>query len=342
MVVGGVEQLDADVGQQLLVGGDDRLAGGQRRGDQLAGRLDAADDLDDEVDVRIGDDVVGVAGEHAGRQVDVAVAGEVAHGDPGDLEARRRCGPRSPWPGRRSARRTPRRRCRSRGRRCGRAGVPRSAGYGAGAGAAQPVPSRPPSQVPFVGMSGSGMASPKLMPMSRAVSIVSQSSGTIFSRLVASAERHVAHGRRVERHHHAVVALLQRPHRGGAEAQAEQAVERRRRAAPQQVAEHDGAGLLAGEPLEALGDDLARCRRASRPARWPCRAPTPRRRPAPRPRRRRRSRTWRRGRSRWAIVAATGSSVERDLRDQDGVGARRRARRTARSTRRSGPSPRRR
>ena len=51
-VVGGGEQLGADVGEQLLVGRDDRLAGAQRRGDQLAGRLDAADDLDDEVDRR--------------------------------------------------------------------------------------------------------------------------------------------------------------------------------------------------------------------------------------------------------------------------------------------------
>ena len=39
----------------------------------------------------------------------------------------------------------------------------------------------------LAGSSGSGMASPKLMPMSRAVRIVSQSSGTFFSRLVASA-----------------------------------------------------------------------------------------------------------------------------------------------------------
>ena len=86
VVVGGVEQLDADVGEQLLVGGDHRLAAGERGGDQLAGRLDAADDLDDDVDVGIGDDVVGVAGEHTGRQLDVALPGEVAHGDARDLE----------------------------------------------------------------------------------------------------------------------------------------------------------------------------------------------------------------------------------------------------------------
>ena len=44
------------VGQQLLVGGDDRLAGLERVEDQLAGRLDAADDLDDDVDVGVVDD----------------------------------------------------------------------------------------------------------------------------------------------------------------------------------------------------------------------------------------------------------------------------------------------
>ena len=65
---------------------DHRLAVGERGADQLARRLDAADDLDDEVDVRIGDDVVGIAGEHAFGDVDVALAGEVAHGNPGDLE----------------------------------------------------------------------------------------------------------------------------------------------------------------------------------------------------------------------------------------------------------------
>ena len=54
--------------------------------DQLPGRLDAADDLDDEVDVRVVDDVEGVAGEDAGAELDVAVARQVADGDPGDLQ----------------------------------------------------------------------------------------------------------------------------------------------------------------------------------------------------------------------------------------------------------------
>ena len=67
-LVGRGEQLGAVVGQQLLVAGDHRLAGLQRGEDQLAGRLDAADDLDDHVDVGIVDDRGGIGGEDAGRQ----------------------------------------------------------------------------------------------------------------------------------------------------------------------------------------------------------------------------------------------------------------------------------
>ena len=51
--LGGLEQL-ATVGRdQLLVGGDDRLAAHQRFDDEGAGRLDAADHLDDDVDFGI-------------------------------------------------------------------------------------------------------------------------------------------------------------------------------------------------------------------------------------------------------------------------------------------------
>ena len=140
VVVGGVEQLDADVGQQLLVRGDDRLAAGQRGGDQLAGRLDAADDLDDDVDVGIGDDVVGVAGQHAGRQVDVTVARQVADGDAGDLELHARAGLDLLGLGGDQP--------DERGTDVAAAEDPDAdllvyhgrSGYGAGAGAAQPVP----------------------------------------------------------------------------------------------------------------------------------------------------------------------------------------------------------
>ena len=85
--VGSRVQLGADVGQQLLVGGDDRLAVGERRGDQLASRLDAADDLDDQVDRRIGDDGVRIAGQHPVGQCHTALTADVAHRDCRDLEA---------------------------------------------------------------------------------------------------------------------------------------------------------------------------------------------------------------------------------------------------------------
>ncbi len=54
---------------------------------RVAGWLDAADRLDDEVDLRVGHHRVGVAGEHALGEFDVAGRRQVAHGDPGDLEA---------------------------------------------------------------------------------------------------------------------------------------------------------------------------------------------------------------------------------------------------------------
>ena len=41
--------------------------------DQLAGRLDAADRLDDDVDGGVGDHAVRVAGEHAVGELDVAL-----------------------------------------------------------------------------------------------------------------------------------------------------------------------------------------------------------------------------------------------------------------------------
>ncbi len=85
--VGRRVQLGTDVGEQLLVGRDDRLAVRERIEDQLAGRLDAADRFDDEVDVRIGHHRVDVTGEHAVGELDVAGRRQVAHGDPGDLEA---------------------------------------------------------------------------------------------------------------------------------------------------------------------------------------------------------------------------------------------------------------
>ena len=191
MLVGRLEQLDADVGEQLLVRRDDGLAGGERGRDQLAGRLDAADDLDDEVDVGVVDDVVGVAGQDARTELDVAVARQVAHGDPGDLELdtgagldllrlRRdeadERGADVAAPEHADADDAARSLADSLDRRTAEATARRRSPPSALTGTPQ-----------LDGSSGSGIASPKLMPMSRAVRIVSQSSGTVFNRLVASA-----------------------------------------------------------------------------------------------------------------------------------------------------------
>ena len=54
--LGGLGEFAGVVGQQRLVGGDDGLARVERGEDQLAGQLDAADHLDDEVDVVAGDE----------------------------------------------------------------------------------------------------------------------------------------------------------------------------------------------------------------------------------------------------------------------------------------------
>ena len=74
----------AVLGEERLVGGDDRgtvLHGAQ---DERPGGLDAADDLDD--DVGAGDEVVGVGREQRGVEAEVAaVAAGAAHGDADDV-----------------------------------------------------------------------------------------------------------------------------------------------------------------------------------------------------------------------------------------------------------------
>ena len=72
--LGRLEQLGAVLGEQLLVAGDDRLARLEGGEDQVAGGLDAADELDDEVDVGVVDDRAGVVGEPVGREGDRAAA----------------------------------------------------------------------------------------------------------------------------------------------------------------------------------------------------------------------------------------------------------------------------
>ena len=85
-VVGRREQLGADVGEQLLVGGDHRLAGLDGVERQLPGGLDPADDLHDHVDAGVGHHTGGVVGEHALRQRHRALLGDAAHGDARHLE----------------------------------------------------------------------------------------------------------------------------------------------------------------------------------------------------------------------------------------------------------------
>ena len=64
--IGGLEQVRSDVGEQLLVRGDDRLAPLDGLEDQSPCRLDAADELDDEVDVRVSHHRRRIVGEQRG------------------------------------------------------------------------------------------------------------------------------------------------------------------------------------------------------------------------------------------------------------------------------------
>ena len=86
--VGRLEQLGAVVGQQLLVAGDHRLLGCQRGEDQRAGRLDAADHLDDRRRCAGSSTTAAasVVSRPAGRSTARSLRG-AAHGDGGDLEA---------------------------------------------------------------------------------------------------------------------------------------------------------------------------------------------------------------------------------------------------------------
>ncbi len=85
-LLGGREQVRADVGQQLLVAGDHRLARLERGEHQLACRLDAADDLDDDVDLGVDHDPGGVEREHVLGQLDRTLLGQAPHRHTGHLE----------------------------------------------------------------------------------------------------------------------------------------------------------------------------------------------------------------------------------------------------------------
>ena len=96
-------------------------------------------------------------------------------------------------------------------------------------------------------------SSPNEVPSSRPASSVSQSSGTVRSRPMASAMLTYSTCGSFERHHHTVHPLVERAHGGGAEAAAQQAVGGSGGAAAHQVAEHHGASLLARETGEFVG-----------------------------------------------------------------------------------------
>src|SRR5206468_9811161 len=77
-----VVELGAVVGKERLVGGDHVLAGGERLQDEGPGRLEAADQLDDDVDRRIVEDPRGVRRHRKLGQVEtLATAGDVDVGD---------------------------------------------------------------------------------------------------------------------------------------------------------------------------------------------------------------------------------------------------------------------
>ena len=69
------------LGEQFLVGRHDRLARGQCTEDEASRRLDPADQLDDDVDVGIGDHIVDPGRQDAGREGDGAGRRDVQIGD---------------------------------------------------------------------------------------------------------------------------------------------------------------------------------------------------------------------------------------------------------------------
>jgi hypothetical protein len=69
------------MGDDRLVRRHDRLACPERRVDQRARRLDAAHELDDDVDLRVGDEVRGRIGQQPRRDALSADLAEVAHRD---------------------------------------------------------------------------------------------------------------------------------------------------------------------------------------------------------------------------------------------------------------------
>ena len=85
VLLGGRVQGGAVLGEQRLVGGDDGGAVLEGGGDERAGGLDAADDLDDDVDVAAFDQGGGVGGDEGGVDA-LAHLGGPADGDARELD----------------------------------------------------------------------------------------------------------------------------------------------------------------------------------------------------------------------------------------------------------------
>ena len=87
MFASGVEDFPAMNGKQRLVGRHDVLARRQQGQHRLAGPVDAADQLGDDLDGRIAQDLLQIGGEQVARQRDGPLLVDVAHDDPPQLQA---------------------------------------------------------------------------------------------------------------------------------------------------------------------------------------------------------------------------------------------------------------
>ncbi len=87
-LLGGLEEGRAVLGEQRLVGGDHAGAVLERGQDERPGRLDAADHLDDQVDVVARDQGRRVGGEQPFGHLDLARRVEPAHGDADQVDRR--------------------------------------------------------------------------------------------------------------------------------------------------------------------------------------------------------------------------------------------------------------
>ena len=79
-------ELGSVMSDHVLVGRDDRLPHRERGGDQRVGRFVAAHELDDRIDLVVGDEMRRRIGQHRCRQARARGAVHITHGDRGDLE----------------------------------------------------------------------------------------------------------------------------------------------------------------------------------------------------------------------------------------------------------------